>query len=451
MINKFNEKLGRLSVRSLIIVRHIGWSMVFKLGSIIANFMLVPLTITYLGAENYGLWLTLSSVLTWFVLFDIGLGNGLRNKFAEARALGNDEEARAFVSTAYIAIGIIGTTLVFAMWLANNIINWTTIFNSSNNKAEELKLLMPIVFGFFGVQLVVKLITSIYQADQHHSIQEIIQFFTQSCTLLAIWLLLQMENSSLITYGSIYMALPVLILLLLNGVGFSGAYRRYRPSIAYFNKQHLSQIAGLGLRFFIIQIAAVVLFSTDNFIITQLFGPAEVVPYNIAFKYFSVITLCYGILVNPFWSSITDAYSKKDIAWISRSVGTIQKLWLIVPLGVFVMILISDSFYRLWLGDKVNIPFALTLSMATYVLILTFGMIYIQFINGTGKIKLQLLVSVVVMFLNIPLSIFFARNLGLGSSGVILGTSVCLAGPLIIWRMQYLKLMNGTAQGVWNK
>ena len=78
-------------------------------------------------------------------------------------------------------------------------------------------------------------------------------------------------------------------------------------------------------------------------------------------------------------------------------------------------------------------------------------MIYIQFINGTGKIKLQLLVSVVVMFLNIPLSIFFARNLGLGSSGVILGTSVCIAGPLIIWRMQYLKLMNGTAQGVWNK
>ena len=48
--------------------------------------VLVPLTINYLNPTKYGIWITLSSVIGWFSFFDIGLGNGLRNRFAEAIA-----------------------------------------------------------------------------------------------------------------------------------------------------------------------------------------------------------------------------------------------------------------------------------------------------------------------------------------------------------------------------
>lgn len=449
MINTIRHSMEAMSERSQNIIRHIGWSMIFKLGSILANFMVVPLAITYLGNEDYGVWLTLSSVLTWFMLFDIGLGNGLRNKFAEARALGNDSEARAFVSTAYFTIAIIGTALVLTMWLLNSVVDWTIIFNTPGEKADELKVLMPVVFGFFGMQLVVKLITSIYQADQHHSIQDKIQFFTQTVTLIGIALLLQSDSKSLLLFGSIYMALPVLVLLTLNGIGFAGRYKPYRPSLSFCKKQHLGQIAGLGLRFFIIQIAAMVLFSTDNFIITQLFGPAEVVPYNIAFKYFSVVTLGYGIFVAPFWSSFTEAWAKNDMVWIKKSVSTIQNIWLMVPVALTVLLWLSDYFYAVWVGDKVLVPFILSLWMAVFVGLQTAGAIYTSFINGIGAIKVQLLTATSSMVINVPLSVFLASNLGLGSRGVIMATCFCLSYGLVFRFIQYKKIMAGSAKGLW--
>lgn len=438
-----------MSQRSRNIIRHIGWSMVFKLGSIVANFMLVPLAIRYLGTEDYGIWLTLSSVLTWFMLFDIGLGNGLRNKFAEAKALGNDSEAKAFVSTAYFTIAMIGAALVLAMWLINLFVDWTVIFNTPAGKADELKVLMPVVFGFFGMQLVVKLITSIYQADQHHSMQDKIQFFTQTATLAGIALLLQGNNQSLLLFGSIYMALPVLVLITLNSIGFMGRYKPYRPSLAFYKKKHLGEIAGLGLRFFIIQVAAIVLFSTDNFIITQLFGPTEVVPYNIAFKYFSVVTLGYGILVAPFWSSFTQAWAMNDKPWIKKSVSTIQKIWFLVPVGLVIMLLVSEYFYVAWIGKEVKVGFEISLWMAIFVALQTAGTIYTSFINGIGAIRLQLVTASVSMIINIPLSILLASYLGLGIAGVIMASCLCLMYGLSFRVIQYRKIMSEKASGIW--
>ena len=91
---------------------HVRWSFIYKFGSTIANFLLVPITIGYLNTSNYGVWLTLSSFIGWFQFFDIGLGNGLRNKFAEARANGDYESAQGYISTAYFSVGLISLILI---------------------------------------------------------------------------------------------------------------------------------------------------------------------------------------------------------------------------------------------------------------------------------------------------------------------------------------------------
>lgn len=116
IVFKIYNRVGIKSDRTRNIVKHIGWSFLFKGGGVIVNFMLVPLIINYLDTENYGVWLTLSSFISWFSFFDIGLGNGLRNKFAEAKAQGNYENAQAFVSTAYFTIGSVSIFLIFVFW-----------------------------------------------------------------------------------------------------------------------------------------------------------------------------------------------------------------------------------------------------------------------------------------------------------------------------------------------
>lgn len=447
---KLLDTLGIKSDRTKNIVKHIGWSMFYKIGSIICNFLLVPLTINYLDTENYGVWLTISSFIGWFSFFDIGLGNGLRNKFAEARTLGNYKDAQAFVSTAYFTIGSISLLIVLIFFGMNQFIDWSQLFNTNSSLQGDLSLLLPTIFAFFGLQLVVKLITSIYQADQNHSIQGKIQFFGQALSLFTIWGLTKIDQSSLLIFGSVFSALPVLILIGLNIFAFKTSFKAFKPKISLWQKKYLKEITGLGFKFFVVQIAAMVLFSTDNFIISKLFSPEEVVPYNIAFKYFSIVTMVYSILLTPYWSSFTEAYAKMDFEWIKKSVNNIQKLWLIVPIGLSIMLFVSDWFYLLWVGEKVQIPFKLSLAMAFFVLLVTFNMIYVNFINGVGKLRLQLVTALISMTINIPLSIYFGKYLGWGSTGVILATCFSLVYSVVLRPIQYHKIINNKANGIWN-
>ena len=80
---------------------------------------------------------------------------------------------------------------------------------------------------------------------------------------------------------------------------------------------------GLGGRFFIMQLSSIIIFTTDNLLITQLFGPAEVTVYDVVYKLFSLISIGHNIILLPLWSGFTDAYVKSDIKWIRK---TLKKL-----------------------------------------------------------------------------------------------------------------------------
>lgn len=445
------EKFGITSQRTKNIAKQVGWSSLYKGGGIVANFLLVPLTIDYLDQENYGIWLTLSSFIAWFSVLDIGLGNGLRNKFTEAKALGEYELARAYVSCAYYTIGVISLAFAIISIFLSWMVDWTFIFNTSAELKGELQILMPVVFAFFALQLVAKLITTIYTADQRISIHVKVEFFTRILSLALVLLLTKTSESSLLVFGILFSTLPVVVLVLFNLYGFSYSYRAFRPTLKLWKKEHLKDITGIGMKFFMIQISLLILYSTDNIIIINLFGPEDVVSYNIAFKYFSAFIMIYTTIATPYWSYFTEAYVKKDFEWIKTSVKNVQKLWMLMPVGALVLILISDWFYGVWVGDEITVPFNLTLSMALYALLNTFSIIYVQFINGIGKIKIQLVLAIISTVINVPLSILFAKGFGWGLSGIILATCASLALSAILLPIQYSKIINMKAIRIWNQ
>ncbi len=104
------SKINKGQERSIKAKKNILASLFLKGTSIIISIILVPLTINYINVSQYGIWLTLSSIIGWFAFFDIGLTQGLRNKFAEAIAKGNDSLAQAYVSTTYAILAIIFTS-----------------------------------------------------------------------------------------------------------------------------------------------------------------------------------------------------------------------------------------------------------------------------------------------------------------------------------------------------
>jgi O-antigen/teichoic acid export membrane protein len=442
-------KLGH--ERTLKAKQNILASAVIKGMSIAINFMLIPLTIHFINPTQYGIWITLSSIITWLNFFDIGLGHGLRNRFAEAKAKGEKRLARVYVSTTYAILSIIIAILIAIFASINPWLNWAKILNAPLVMAKELGNLALIVVVFFGLQFVLNLIVVIVTADQRPAKASLLVLLGNIISLSGIFILMKTAHRTLLMMGLILSAAPVLVLAVMSFWYFKTGYREYAPSLKLVNFRYAKSLLSLGTKFFVIQIAVVILFQTANIIISQIFGPQEVTPYNVAFRYFSVLIMVFSIIMTPFWSAFTDAYSRGDGAWVRHIMKKLNILSIIFGVTIFFMVLVSPFVYRIWVGPSVRVRFLLSVFMGIYSLILIIGTPYTTFLNGVGKIKLSLWIAILVAPLNIPLAIFLATHTSLGIVGVIASICVCNSPILFYGPIQYKKIMSGHACGIWGQ
>jgi len=419
--------------------------------SILVSFLLVPLTLNYLNPTKYGIWLTLSSIIGWFGFFDIGLGNGLRNKLAEAFALKDYKLAKTYVSTTYATLSLIIGSVYILFLIINPFLNWSKLLNTTPEMASELSWIALIVFTFFVLRFILKLIGVILVADQLPAISNSFNFFGNIIALVAVYFITKFSHGTLLYISIVYSAAPVIILIFASFYFFRRKYKTIRPSIKFVNFKYFKPLMSLGGKFFFLQMANIIIFSTDNIIITHVLGPAEVTPYNIAFKYFGIPIMVFAIIIRPYWSAFTDAITKNDIKWIKDSIKKLIRIWLFLMIGVIFLIFISKYFYLFWVGNKIYVPLLLSIFMGLYVFINTWNNIFANFLYGVGKIKLQMNYGIIAMIINIPISIFFAKNLNMGSAGVILGTCFSLLFGCILGPIQYRKIINNKAKGIWYK
>lgn len=437
--------------RTLRARRNIITSFILKGFSIVVSFVIVPISINYLNPTKYGIWLTISSIIGWFGFFDIGLGNGLRNKLTKAFANNDLIQAKKYISTTYAILIAIIAVIYILFVIVNQFINWSLVLNIQKDMEKELSVLMLIVFTFFCIRFVLKLVGIVLTSDQRPAINNSFDFFSNLISLIAIIVITKISQGSLIYISIAYTASPVFVLIIASLYFYKNKYTEIKPSFKYIRIKYAKPLMSLGFKFLVLQLSVLIVFSTDNFLITQILGPIEVTPYNIAYKYFGFIPMVFSIILTPYWSAYTDAIIKNDIIWIRRSIKSIIIIWLVIVCVVIIMAFFSKQIYHLWIGDEVHIPILLSIFMAFYAILTTWSNIYVFFLNGCGKIKMQMYYSILSMIINIPLSIILADYFRLGSSGIIFGTCISLLFGSLIAPIQTYKLLNGTARGIWNK
>lgn len=440
-----------LSVRSKKLRKNVLISFGVKGGNMLIGYIRFPIILTYLGATFHGLWLTLGSMVHWMRFLNIGLGNGLKNKLAEAIALEDMDSARKYVSTTYVSIAVISFLAFFIILPFIFVLDWTAILNVDAQYLEIIRITILIMVGFFCLRLVTSLIYTILAAHQLPAYGEVISFLASITFFGGVLLLYYFVESSIVYIALVVNGTPLLFMIVFSIILFNGPYKHLRPSIKQFDKTVFPSLTSLGLKFFVVQIAVIILFSTDNFIISYLFGPQEVVPYAVARKYMGILQMGFVILVNPYWSAFTDAFTKNDKKWIENSVSNLHKFWLLMVVGMVILFFLAPFVYKIWIKDKVSVPAHLSALMGLFVVVRSWNSIYSYFLNGVGKIKMQLYLSLTSTVFNIPLSIFLGKYMGLGPGGVILATIICLLPGSFLHPVQYKRIINNTAKGLWNK
>jgi len=428
------------STRTAVVKKNIIISLVLKGLSIIIGLILVPLTINYLDPLRYGIWLTLLSITSWFYFFDLGIGNGLRNKFAESYALKDFEKSSIYISTAFYTITIISIILMIVLLSLNSFINWSTFFNAPQKFQHELSLTMFWVFVILCFNFVLQIINTILNALQKTWQVSLINFLGNLLSLGFITLLIFNTLSSFFWVVLIMSASTPLVLLLAGILLFRKDLNEVKLNYIFFKIEYLKDLLGLGFHFFIISITGIILFMSTNFLISHFFTPAEVTPYNIAYKYFSILLMITGIVNAPLWSAYTEAYIKKEYQWIINSNKKVLQIWFGFAVIGLIMLAASSFIYKFWLGDIVHIPFSITLSVFALILVTTFGSPYVILLNGLSKTKVQFIAAIIATVLFFPLAYVLAIKLELGVPGIVISSIICNFNGYLLAPLQYIKL-----------
>lgn len=437
------------SERTSKLKKNIGASVLIKAADVVVGLLLIPLTLDYLNAYEYGIWMTLYTMLSWINSFDVGLSNGLRNKVAEAIALGDKERARSYVSTSVVILVGISLILIIAVSIAFKWLNWYTILNVDEKTVSNLPKIVYFSFLLFCFNFTIKFIGSIYQALQMPAANSGIGLAGHMLSLIAIWACTKTAPANLMIVALIYSAAPPLVYLCCYPITFSRLFPYLSPSIKYYRKENIKELLSISILFFIIQIAGIILFSLTNLIISHQFGPDKVTPYDIAYKYYQIPVMLFNLLIVPIWSAVTDAYTKGEFNWILGIHNRLKKIQLIIAILLIIMTLVSKIFFNIWIGSSVQISYTLCVLMALYTFLLIYSVSYSYILNGMNKVALQSLNTIIVAISFYPVCMFGAKQWGV--EGVLIGMCMCNISGAILNAIQFKKVIKKTDKGIWSR
>ncbi len=413
--------VGVAQQRYVRIVRGIFTGLAGKGVAFVVGFISVPLTVKYLGPERYGAWVTISAAMAWIALADLGLSSSLTNAVSEGYARGQRDLMQNYVAAAFwslVGVAAVLGLIFFCLWGS---VPWDRVFNVQTAQARgEVGPAVAIAFAIFVLNFPFSIIAKIYGAHQEVATANGWAAAGNILGLVALVAVTQLKGG--LTSLVIAMSGTVLLVNVVSAAWVFGWSKPWLlPRLGRVTWPAIQRLGTLGGMFFVIQIAALVLFQTDNLIIAHYLGAAAVTPYSVTWRLFTYTTL-FQILAGPsFWPAYAEALSRGDRPWVRRSfrlnfrITLVSTAALALPLALFGRWLIDK-----WAG-KVAVPSqSLLLWMGIWSVIYAAMSAQSCLLASSGRLKAQMIYSMLAAVVNLLLSITLVQRIG--PTGVIMGT-----------------------------
>lgn len=413
---------------------------------IIVGLLTTPAYIRYFNNDAVlGVWFTLLSVLSWILNFDLGIGNGIRNKLVVTLSNGDVTASKKYISSAYLFLGSIAFVLGVIIITITQFIPWNKFFNISINdiSANTLKIAVVIIVISIILQFVLRLISSISYALQEAFIPNLLALITNIILLIYVLISnLNGSNNNIIKLASIYLIAVNIPLIIVTLFMFYGKIKDLRPNIKYFDIAYALDILKVGSAFLGLQLEAMIINNTSVFLITFLLGSSLVVEYNIYFKIFSLATTMYSLITVPIWSAVTKAKEEKNFLWIKKILRVLQGIAILFMIVLIISLPIMQSIFNIWLKENsFNVNYIIMVLFAVEQFIMIWSGINASICSGLNEVKLQFKLMTIGAIIVIPIAILMTKITN-SYIGVILGHIIALFPYCIgqsVWLEKYIK------------
>jgi O-antigen/teichoic acid export membrane protein len=405
----------------------------------------VPLTISYLGPERYGIWMTISSLLIWLTVADAGVASGLTNALSGAYAQQRRDLEQRYVATAiWLLIGLaaivgLGSTLLLRGLNLQRLLNLST-----PAVAHEAYLALIVALAVFLFSLPLSLVYKILAAYQEGATANIWLGIANIVSLIALVLAAQLQAS--LAWLVFALAGTVALVALLSAIWLFVWHKPWLiPLPTQVDRASIRKIAGAGSLFFVAQIAWLLIFQTDNLIIVRYLGAEAVATYSVVWRLFTYATFFQVLIIPALWPAYTEAFTKRDSSWIQRTFRWHLLIAVVLALGLSLLFVVfSQPIIAVWAGTQVQPSRELILWMAGWTIIYAAMTTTACLLNASGHIRGQAIYGMTTAIVNIGLSIWWVQSYGV--SGVIAATVtaylICNVVPSLVETSLVLRRMS---------
>lgn len=408
---------------------------------VLVSLISVPLTVRYLGTEQYGLWVTITSVAALMGFADLGLSSGLVNGISEAQ--GNDDEraTRQYVASAFYLLILVSLILGVGFAAIYPGVSWPGVFNVASSAAGAVA--GPALAVFIAVTLVglpLGIAGRIRAGYQEGFANGAWQAVGSVVSLIA--LVIVIVSGADLPWLVLALGAGPLMASLLNG----GALLRKRPWLAPHVRDVTQRASGrilrLGMLFFIVQVASVAAFATDNLVIARILGAETVTQYAVPMKLFMLVPLVSNLAVTPLWPAYREALTRRDLGWVRQTLRRsipAATAWGVVASSVLVVF--GRPIIQAWAGDDLTAGLTLLLALGLWSLLLCVGNTLSVYMNAANVVGFQAVCLSLMVVVNLALSIALTRVVGV--SGPAWGSVISTALILIVPYSIYVKVSIG--------
>lgn len=433
MITKIKDWQQKISVDDEQLYKTIITSYFSKGITLATNLIIVPLILNYLGAVKYGFLITLLTILNWLLLFDLGIGNSVKNLVSIEYGKQNSENINSIFKNASVILFSIFIIFSILSFFLVPLMNWQSFFNIYEISEFELALVMNASIILFLLNMFLSLSNNVFYGLQKGYIPNVFNALGNILTLIVIYYAIIHNYSILfiiVTYVSGFLLgnLFTLIYLLIKKIVL--------PLKGKFDKAQSKIILKLGLQFFSVGIIGVIIYSIDNILITKVLGPSSVANYNPIMRLYQILIQLNGLYLLSLWPAYTNAIAKKDFEWVKKKLKNSIKsvLFLFLPI-VCILMFFGPQIIAFWIGSNKNIPSRIlccTIGIWTifYLLNQAFGI----FLNGAGIMGQQIkfgIISILIFGLSGYLLIIKFGLVGLSMAGILSSSVGLIVNPYL--------------------
>lgn len=400
-----------------IVFKNTLFSFIVKGTALFVSLFTTPAYIKYFNNNSaLGVWYTILSVLTWFLNFDLGIGNGIRNKLVKDLTVNDRISAKSTISSGMFANVIITLIIAVVGVIAVKLIDLNWLFNTSTDVIAYETLLYStlLVLGAILLRFFLTTISSIIYALQKSALNDFLTL-TINVLLLVFVLVFKFEtmHQKLVAMSLSYLILSNLPLLIAGIIIFFTTLKDCKPSLKFVSKEKIKSVLSIGTIFFVCQILYMLIVNSNEFLITLKYGPEYTTEYSFYYKITSLISLVIIMAMTPIWSIVTKAMAEGNYTWLFKLFKTLT----LVGLGAVAIQLFFIPFQQfvmdIWLRENsIKVELGKAVAFACFGGVFVYSTIMSTIVCGMAKMKLQTIcygIGVVLKFLIIFLP--FATSL----------------------------------------